>query len=420
MANNSDVASVPLPPPHDRIHRHDVLPVTNHDENSRLNFIASLNAHIGTILFPGVTNAYDARIKPAYIRDQGREPSTSIEVRNIIKKDSIYQIWAAVRRNTMEMRHQIGRSITFRQLDKLVNHAKSLNTGSNRLRLNKTITTPKYVSAADNHCMPGSYYSELVPDDISGPANYEIGHYTTVAGGTGPKSDLIGRTMLLWLQQNHSEFIPKKIADFGASAGMNTLPFAEAFPASRVHAIDVAAPMLRYGHARAETMGVKNVIFEQGNVETWGKEAGSYDLVISAMFFHETSTKAMRQIFSNAYRLLKPGGLMLNMEQPNFDPDTTAYEKFVRDWDCWYNSEPFWAKLHTMDFSDEMVAAGFSQKDTFETSQPMDRANAAYPEWAGAFSRHAHEVKMREGAGKLNPKKSGGMYMFGAFKSDAA
>jgi ubiquinone/menaquinone biosynthesis C-methylase UbiE len=418
MVSDSDIGGVPLPPPHDRIHRHDVLPITNHDDNSRLNFIANLNAHIGSILFPGVTMAYEARVKPAYIRDTGKEPSTSIQVRNIIKKDPVYQIWAAVRRNTMEMRHQIGRSIALRQLSTIVKNAKSLNTGSKRLKLDSEVITPAYVSAADNHCMPGSYYSELVLDDVSGPANYEIGHYTTVAGGTGPKSDLIGRTMLLWLQQKYPDFKPKRIADFGASAGMNTLPFAEAFPRSNVYAVDVAAPMLRYGHARAITMGVKNVIFEQGNVETWGEDSGSYDLVISAMFFHETSTKAMRKVFRNAHRLLKPGGLMLHMEQPNFDPDTTAYEKFVRDWDCWYNSEPFWAKLHTMDFCDEMVAAGFRAEDTFETSQPMDRSNSAYPKWAGVFSRHAHEVKMREGSEKPNPKKSGGMYMFGAFKPE--
>ena len=174
--------------------------------------------------------------------------------------------------------------------------------------------------------------------------------------------------------------------------------------------------MLRYGHARAKTMGVENVIFQQADAETVEIEPGSVDLLVSAMFFHETSTKAMRGLLKKAHTLLKPGGLMLHMEQPNFDPDTSAYEQFVRDWDAWYNAEPFWAKLHTIDVIEEMVKAGFNTEDTFETAQPMNRHNESYPSWAGAFSRHAHEVKMREGSEKPNPKKSGGMYMFGAFK----
>jgi ubiquinone/menaquinone biosynthesis C-methylase UbiE len=409
-------SSVPLPPPYNRIHKHAVLPEVTHDESARLNFISNLNIHIGSALFPGVSTAYENRVKPDFVKQKGREPKNSVEVRDAMKKDVAYQNWSAIRRNTMEMRHQIGRSVVFRQIDTLIDNAKKLNAGSNRLRLDPSVAVPRYVTAADNHCMPGSYYSEVFPDDVSGPANYEAGHYTTVAGGTGPKSNLVGRTMAEWLKQTHPDLKPQRIVDFGAGAGINTLPLAEAYPDAEVWAVDVAAPMLRYGHARAKTMGVENVIFQQADAETVAIEPGSVDLLVSAMFFHETSTKAMQALLKKAYTLLKPGGLMVHMEQPNFDPDTSAYEQFVRDWDAWYNAEPFWAKLHTMDVIEEMVKAGFDVKDTFETSQHINRHNETYPSWAGVFSRHAHEIKMREGAEKPNPKKSGGMYMFGAFK----
>jgi ubiquinone/menaquinone biosynthesis C-methylase UbiE len=393
-------SSVPLPPPYNRIHRHEVLPEVTHDESSRLNFISNLNTHIGAALFPGVGAAYEGRV----------------EVRDAMKKDSAYQVWAAIRRNTMEMRHQIGRAVVFRQIDRLIDNAKRLNDGSNRLRLDDSVVVPRYVAAADNHCMPGSYYSELFPDDVSGPANYETGHYATVAGGTGPKSDIVGRGMVAWLKAHHPDLTPARIVDFGAGAGINTLPIAEAYPEADVWAVDVAAPMLRYGHARAKTMGIENVIFQQADVEQLDIEPGSVDIVISAMFFHETSTKALRAILTKAHTLLKPGGLMLHMEQPNFDPDTTPFEKFVRDWDCWYNAEPFWAKLHTLDVVEEMVAAGFDRADIFETAQPINRNHDSYPAWAGAFSRHAHEAKMRDTPEAPNPKKAGGIYMFGAFK----
>jgi ubiquinone/menaquinone biosynthesis C-methylase UbiE len=409
-------ASLPLPPPYDRIHRHDILPEVTHDEAARLNFIAHLNIQVGGALFPGVKAAYDKRVEPAFVKEHGRKPRNSTEVREAMKKDVAFQNWSAIRRNTMEMRHQIGRAVTFRQIDHLVDAARKLNAGSNRLRLDASVAPPKYLAAADNHIMPGSYYTDVVPDDVSAACNYETGHYTTVAGGTGPKSDIVGRGMVAWLKERHPDLKPRRIVDLGAGAGINTLPIAELYPDAEVWAVDVAAPFLRYGHARAKTMGIDNVIFQQADVQTLEMDAGSVDLVISAMFFHETSTKAMRTILKKAHELLAPGGLMLHMEQPNFDPDTPPFEQFVRDWDAWYNSEPFWAKLHTMDVIAEMVAAGFDEADTFETSQNINRGDASYPAWAGSFSRHAHEAKMRETAAQPNPRKAGGMYMFGAFK----
>jgi ubiquinone/menaquinone biosynthesis C-methylase UbiE len=409
-------SSVPLPPPYDRLNRHSLLPVPSHDDAARMNFLANMNVHVGAVLFPGVSAAFEAKVKPAFEKEHGRAPASSVEVRDAMKPDPVFQAWSALRRNTQEARQQVGRSFVYRQIDGLVERAKTLNAGSNRLRLDSSVEVPRYIAAADNHVMPGSYYTEVVPDDVSAPANYESGHFVTVAGGTGPKSDLVGRTMAEWLKDNHPDFRPKRIVDFGAGGGFNTIPLAEAYPDAEVWAVDIAAPMLRYGHARAKEMGIENIIFQQADVESVEIEPGSVDLVLSAMFFHETSTKAMRSILEKAHTLLKPGGLMLHMEQPNFDPDTTPFEKFVRDWDCWYNAEPFWARLHTMDVIEEMVSAGFDRADTFETSQPVNRHDPTYPEWCGSFSRHAHEAKMREGAEKPNPKKSGGMYMFGATK----
>ena len=406
----------PLPPPYSHIYRHKVLPEVTHDENARMNFIANLNIHIGSILFPGVSKAYKNRIEPEFIEKNGRKPSTSIEVRNIIKKDIIYQTWSAIRRNTMEMRHQIGRSIVFRQINKLISNAKKLNVGSKNLELDNTVKIPEYLSAIDNHCMPGSYYTEVMDDDISAPANYEAGHFTTVAGGTGPKSDIIGRAMSMWLKENVRDLKPEVIYDIGAGAGINTLPIASLYPEAKVFALDVAAPMLRYGHARAMDMGVNNVIFKQVNFENFNFNPNSVDLIISAMFFHEVSANALRNIFRKSFELLKPGGMMLHMEQPNFDSDTEAFEKFVRDWDAWYNGEPYWAKLHNLNIIDEMIKSGFVQHNTFETSQHIDRHDKSYPHWAGLFSRHAHEAKMRENKEKNNPKNDGGIYMFGAFK----
>ena len=108
--------SVPLPPSYDLLHRHTLLPAADHDESARMNFLANMNAHIGAVLFPGVPAAFEAHSNPAFKKEHGREPLSSVEVRDAIKPEPAYQIWSALRRNTQESRQQVGREFVFRRL----------------------------------------------------------------------------------------------------------------------------------------------------------------------------------------------------------------------------------------------------------------------------------------------------------------
>ena len=64
---------------------------------------------------------------------------------------------------------------------------------------------------------------------------------------------------------------------------------------SSVHAIDVAAPVLRYAFARAESLE-KPIHFSQQNAESTNFSDGYFDLVVSHLMMHETSSKAIRNI----------------------------------------------------------------------------------------------------------------------------
>jgi ubiquinone/menaquinone biosynthesis C-methylase UbiE len=141
------------------------------------------------------------------------------------------------------------------------------------------------------------------------------------------------------------------------------LPFAEVFPAAEVVGIDVGAPVLRYAHARAVALGLDNVSFAQMNAEAPDYPADQFDLVFSAMFLHETSSQAMPRIFREAHRILARGGLMLHLELPAFDEPMDLIEQCMREWDCYYNSEPFWHTLNDTKLPDEFVGAGFARDD---------------------------------------------------------
>jgi ubiquinone/menaquinone biosynthesis C-methylase UbiE len=392
---------IKAPPPWTDVGRHGVFPEGRHDEIARFNFLASLNQHIAISVFPGNRLAYETRVKPDFERHHKRPPENRQEVRKAMSKDEFYQFWSALRRTYMEMRQENGRSMVLRQADTLIEKAKELNAGAATLRLDPSIEMPRYATAVDIHCMPGGYHTEIKPDDITAAANYDSGIFATTGGLLGRHNDGGGRAAVAWLEENLPDFRPRKILDIGAGLGHNTLPLARKFPDAEVWAIDTAAPMLRYGHARAKSMGIDNVHFVQMDAENLAVPDNEFDLIVTAQFWHETSVKALRTIMKGLHAALKPGGLTLSLEQPPFagmDP----YDAFIRDWDSFNNNEPFWTTLHDMSMVDEMERAGFARADTFETWCP-----------AVIEADYVGESKMDKGK---DFGRGGGWYGFGAWK----
>ncbi|MCB1625669.1 MAG: class I SAM-dependent methyltransferase, partial [Pseudomonadales bacterium] len=91
----------------------------------------------------------------------------------------------------------------------------------------------------------------------------------------------------------------------------------------------------------------------------------SFDLIVSTMFFHETSHAALRTILGEVARLLAPGGLHLHLEQPPYH-GMPPFEQFLRDWDCYNNNEPFWTTVHDINMVEVMQQCGFAGDQMFE------------------------------------------------------
>lgn len=362
-----------------RLGRHAVMPEASHDEVARFNLLAQVNVFLTQQLVPGVRVSYDVRTKPAFVAEHGREPASRHEVRHAMQKDPAFQMWSALRRNSMEQRQQAGRAMVYRQLDKLVATAAELNRGKPTLRLDPSVVSPRYATAVDIHCMPGSYHTEVVDDDVSAAANYDAGIFVTTAGMLGAYSDGGGQAIVQWLGANQPGFRPRRILDIGCSAGHNVVPLALAFPDAEVVAVDVAAPMLRYAHARAQSLGAANLTFLQANGEALDYPDGHFDLITTAMFWHETSSTALPRIFAEIHRLLAPGGLTLHLEQPQY-PGMDLYEQFIRDWDTYNNNEPFWTVMHDLDLRQVLAKAGFDPARYFETSMAALVDRSVFPQ----------------------------------------
>jgi ubiquinone/menaquinone biosynthesis C-methylase UbiE len=363
MTHKFDVA-----PPYTAVALHGVSPQPSHDEAARFDFLANLNKYLSGTLGPGNKLAYDTRVLPGFIAEHGREPKDRFEIRHAMNRDPHHRFWSALKRNSMEMRQQNGRAMVLRQLDELNAKARQYNEGRDTLELDPAVAVPRYQSAIDIHCMPGSYHGEELPGDVSAGANYDCGIFATTAGGLGALSDGGGQALVKWAQTERPGWQPQRILDIGCTVGHNIVPLALAFPDCEVIAIDTAAPSLRYAHARAQSLGATNIRFVQANAENlsrWADE--SFDWVQTTMFLHETSGTALPRIIREGYRVLKPGGLMLHLEQPQYSDAMPLYEQFIRDWDAFNNNEPFWSAMHALDLKTIMQDAGFAADDLFVT-----------------------------------------------------
>jgi ubiquinone/menaquinone biosynthesis C-methylase UbiE len=356
--------SYQLPPVYTKLFKHEVFPDFDHDERARYNYLVNLNRFISTVIAPGNKIAYDQGVVPQFEKEHGRAIQSRGEVKDAISKNPVYQMWAALRRSTMEMRQQNGRAVVLRQAKELAEKTDKLNKDNQNLSLKNDFVVPPYLKHVDNHLMPGSYHAEYFEGDVANPANYDSGIFVTTAGMLGTLTDGGGKAIAKWVKETYPDFKPKRILDIGCGLGHNTLPIAEMYPDAEVVAIDAGAPMLRYGAARAKSLKIDNVKFLQLDAENMSEfEDCTFDWVQTTMFLHETGGKAIHKIFGEIKRVLKNEGLNLHIEQPQYTPQMSYYEQFMRDWDAFYNAEPYWGHMHDLQPSELMEEAGVSKEN---------------------------------------------------------
>ncbi len=351
---------------------HAMLAETTHDEAARMGFVFGFKEHVAKNVLPGNKAVYETRVEPAFTRAHNRPPKDRHEVHKEMRRDPYWQMWGSLMRLTQELKHTVTEPLVHRQAGALNDKARVLRERSRQstLRLDPTLPVPRYLSAVDVHLLPGNYFTERTEDDVSAGAMYDPGVYLFAMGSMGQYNEGMGASVVHWLADQHPGLQPRKILDMGCAVGHSTTPYLDAFPDAEVHAIDVAAPVLRYAQARAESMGCA-IDFSQQNAEHTDFEDESFDLIVSHILLHETSRRAVYNIMKEAHRLPRPGGMVLHAEAPVRNKQLDPFTAFMRDWSTHYNAEPFWGTLHDMDLVEPALAAGFAAADVIDIDVPM-------------------------------------------------
>jgi ubiquinone/menaquinone biosynthesis C-methylase UbiE len=347
---------------------HGMYATPDHDELARESFVRELMVHVTHDLMPLKKVLYETKVKPNFVRANNRPPENRHEIRKAMEEEDFNQVWSALRRTTQEMMFDsIGESVE-RQLPDLIDRAEGLGSKYGTLKIDSDLEIPRYHTAVDIHCKPGGYHTEITEDDVFAGAEYDRSYNLFAMGASGPKNDDMGRSTARYVTKNYSDLDPKVIVELGCTVGHSTLPFCDEFPDAEVHGIDVAAPCLRYAHARAESMKY-TAHFSQQNAEHTKFKDGSVDLIVSHILFHETSNRGLRNILRECHRILRPGGVMVHFEAPQYEHMPDPYDHTLGDWSTHYNAEPFWGSLHDLHLGDLMVEAGFSRSTIFESEK---------------------------------------------------
>ena len=345
-----------------------VMPSVSHDEGARERFVHGLRFHVTNRVQPGIRDLYARRVAPAFRRQHGRPPADRHEVRRALTGEPLHQAFSALMRTTQELMWDgIGESVA-RQAPELAARCAAVRAPGS-LRLDPGLALPRYLTAVDFHAMPGSYQGETAPGDVSAGAVYDRGVHVYYMGGLGPNNDAYAASFARWLKTRWPDFVPRRILDIGCSVGHSTLAWMDAFPAAEVHGLDLAAPMLRYAHARAAGLG-KALHLSQQNGEATDFPDGYFDLVLSHIVLHELPRGAIRNVFREGRRLLAPGGIMLHLDGSAYG-SKDALAQHLQDWNTHYNNEPFQGPSRDANCRALLAAAGFAPDEILVEEVPL-------------------------------------------------
>jgi arsenite methyltransferase len=143
------------------------------------------------------------------------------------------------------------------------------------------------------------------------------------------------------------------VLDLGSGGGLDCfLSAKQVGEGGRVIGVDMTPEMLERARAAATRMGVRNVEFRQGYLESLPVEDNSVDVVISNCVINLSPDKP--QVFREIFRTLKPGGRLAVSDTVTDGPLPEALKKDMQAWGACVSGA-----LDKQEYISSLVAAGF-------------------------------------------------------------
>ena len=317
------------------------------------------NEPVAAVTLDGDTAAYQRFIGqmrklwagPLYrrLRDEAKELGDGAGFETRLQALPTHQFFGWFEYNLQNMKYSSRRGIAAAvetHREKLEQElARPLSQG--RLTENPDLAAPDYYQENDFHQHPGG----LGGDAIAAVVYRE---------GAGAAAGVVGKAGL------HNRFAkaalgdrkPKRVLDIGCGFGRSTQAFADLGPDVEAVGIDLSGSCVRLSAQIAEERPEgSNTRYIQADGAEVPLPDGSFDVVTSTMLLHEMPPEAIRQLISESYRLLAPGGVAVHLD---FLPPDDAFLTALYHGHSDRNAEPFMHTLAGMDLDGDHRAAGFS------------------------------------------------------------
>jgi SAM-dependent methyltransferase len=159
------------------------------------------------------------------------------------------------------------------------------------------------------------------------------------------------------------------VLDLGSGGGLDCfLAGKKVGPTGHVIGVDMTPEMLEKARANATRMGVTNVEFRHGYLESLPVEDASIDVTISNCVINLSPDKA--KVFSEVFRVLKPGGKLAVSDIVTDGPLPEAIKQSLSMWaGCVagaVDAKDYIAMMEAVGFTDIVVTPTFFDKETVD------------------------------------------------------
>ena len=192
------------------------------------------------------------------------------------------------------------------------------------------------------------------------------------------------RNMLEMLHQRGDNYVSsiKRVVDIGCSTGLSTIKCFESFPQAEIIGIDLSPHMLSVAKFQLETQtslesARKSIKYMHAAAEKVDIGVKDIDLVTMCLVSHELPTRTARDIFDEAYHMLKPGGAFSLMDM---DPNSIFFQKFAGNpiaFAAFKSTEPWIQEYVSMDLEKTLASCGFIDIQV-KSNSPRHRTVVAY------------------------------------------
>ncbi len=336
-------------------------------QRARERSVSSLRAYVLNNLAGELRADYDSLLPTL-----DEKPADGMAVHKAMRPRATFKLYSSLRCTAQELVWNSVIDSINEQAEALSDKAAALAADDSRtdgtLELDDSLEMPDYYRAIDVHLMPGNYDGTGEDPGVLPGAVYDNGFNVFAFGAMGKEHNDIGWSMANFAKLTYPDVDPAVIVDVGCAIGHNTLPWKQTYPDATVYGVDIAGACLSYAHARARSLGV-SAHFRQASSDALPFDDSSVDIVFSSMFLHELPKKHIEKFLAEAHRILKPGGLLINMELPP-NAAISAFDSFYLDWDSYYNNEPFYKGFRDQDYRSLCTTAGFAEDAFYEAIMP--------------------------------------------------